>query len=67
MISKNFFNIFNYASLGAVILIVVLMYIRVIQPQSYLLALIFALLLFISRIVIRLLYIKQNKKDINGG
>jgi FlaA1/EpsC-like NDP-sugar epimerase len=67
MISKNFFNIFNYASLGAVILIVVLMYIQVIQPQSFLYALIFALLLFISRIVIRLLYIKQNKKDINGG
>jgi hypothetical protein len=67
MISKTVFNNFNYGSLGVVILIVLLMYIQVIPPQYYLYALIFALLLFVARIIVRVLYIRQNKKDITGG
>jgi hypothetical protein len=67
MISKTFFDYFNYGSLAVVLLLVLLMYTEVIPRGFWLYALIFALLLFIARIVIRLLYIRQNKKDITGG
>jgi hypothetical protein len=67
MITKTYFDYFNYGSLGVVILLVVLMYTEVIPRGLWLYALIFALLLFIARIVIRLLYVRQNKKDISGG
>ena len=67
MITKTFFDYFNYGSLTVVILLVVLMYTDVITRGLWLYALIFALLIFIARIVIRFLYIKQNKKDNTGG
>ncbi len=67
MISKTFFDYFNYGSLAVVIIIAILMYTEVIPREWWLYALIFALLLFIARIIIRISYVRQNKKDITGG
>ncbi len=67
MISKKFFDNFNYGSLAVVIIIVILMYKEIIPRNLWLYALIFAILLFIARIIIRISYIRQNKKDTTGG
>ncbi len=67
MISKGFFNTFNYFSLGAVIVLVVLMYTQIAPRESFIYIVVFALLLLAARIVLRVYYIKQSKKNTTGG
>lgn len=67
MMSKGFFNIFNYSSLGIVIVLVVLMYTQIAPRESFIYIVVFALLLLAARIVLRVYYIKQSKKDTTGG
>ncbi len=67
MISKNFFNIFNYGSLALVAVLVVMMYAKLIPSETFIFILAFTIILLVARIVLRVFYIKQTRKNNAGG
>ena len=61
--TEKSFNIFNYSSLAVVALLVVLMLTDAVPRESYLYLLVFAILLLIIRIILRINFIRKNKKQ----
>jgi len=66
-ISKIFFNIFNYGSLSLAIIFVALIFFELVPKFTFIYIIIFTIFLLIARIVLRINYIKQNRKNSTGG
>ena len=65
--TEKSFNIFNYASLAVVALLVVLMLTDAVPHESYIYLLVFALVLLVVRIILRIIFIRKNNKQQQGG
>lgn len=55
MLNKKTYNIFNYASMTAIVILLVLMFTKTVPTGSYVYILGFAFLILILRIVFRLI------------
>jgi uncharacterized MAPEG superfamily protein len=64
---KKYYNFFNYSSLIFIAIIVLLVTFDIIHGEPAKYVLIFAILLLILRIVFRIIFIIQNKKNKVGG
>lgn len=67
MITKKSFNIFNYGTLLLIGVLVFLMLMNVLPEETFIYVLVFAIILFFVRVAVRLVYIKQNRKNNVGG
>jgi len=67
IISKTFFNLFSYISLGVIALLLLLVYAHITPPSVNYYTLIFAILLLTARLFIRIFYIKKNRNNNKGG
>ncbi len=67
MISKTFFNTYNYGSLILAIIFVVLMYFELVPRETFIYIAAFTILLLVVRIFLRVYYIKQSRKNSMGG
>ncbi len=67
MITKKSFNIFNYGTLLLIGVLVCLMIMNVLPEETFIYVLVFAIILFFVRVAVRLVYIKQNRKNNVGG
>ncbi len=59
--TEKSFNIFNYASLAIVALLVILMLTEAVPRESFIYLLAFAVILLIVRIILRINFIRKNK------
>ena len=67
MITKKSFNIFNYGTLLLIGVLVFLMLAKILPEETFIYILVFAIILFFVRVAVRLVYIKQNRKNNVGG